>query len=95
MQQFQQNSITFFDNLLDEGNSTFADVSENHWATKFIAKAAQKGWVSGYPDGTFKPNQNITKVEVVSSTNRILNRYADVEFARRHKAEMSPMIDIA
>lgn len=83
-----------FDNLLDEGNSTFGDVSENHWATKFIAKAAKKGWVSGYPDGTFKPNQNITRVEVVSSTNRILNRYADVEFAKLHKGELAPMIDI-
>ena len=84
-----------FDKLLDEGNHSFTDVSEDHWAAKVIARAAVKGWVSGYPDGTFKPNQNITRTEVVSSTNRILNRYADVEFAKAHSDELAPMIDIA
>ncbi len=84
-----------FDKLSDEGNSTFTDVSENHWASKVIAQAGKKGWVSGYPDGTFKPNQNITRVEVVSSTNRILNRYADIEFAKTNKEKLATMTDIA
>ena len=72
----------------------FTDVSDDHWAAKVIARAEKKGWVSGYPDGTFKPNQNITRAEVVSATNRILNRYADIEFVKAHKLELAPMTDI-
>ena len=83
-----------FDKLPDAGKSVFSDVANNHWASETIAQSAKKGWISGYPDGTFKPEQNISRIEVVSSTNRILNRYVDMEFAQKHKAELAPMIDV-
>ena len=83
-----------FDSLVDKADLKFSDVSKNHWAYKVICSAEAKGWISGYPDGTFKPEKNITRAEVVSSTNRILNRYADLDFAKAHVQELAPMIDM-
>ncbi|MDU5099105.1 MAG: S-layer homology domain-containing protein [Peptoniphilus grossensis] len=83
-----------FDNLDGQGNNSFSDVSENHWASKVIGQAANKGWISGYPDGTFKPDKYITRAEVVSATNIILNRYADLDFIKSHKSELAPMKDV-
>ena len=83
-----------FDSLADKSDLKFSDVSKNHWAYKVICSAEAKGWISGYPDGTFKPEKNITRAEVVSSTNRILNRYADLDFAKAHVQELAPMIDM-
>ncbi|MCL2047015.1 MAG: S-layer homology domain-containing protein [Oscillospiraceae bacterium] len=55
----------------------FTDVPDNHWAVKFINSAAAKGWIIGYSDGTFAPDANITRAEVVTLVNRILERKAD------------------
>ena len=59
---------------VSEGTATFSDVKESHWAYKFIATASSNGLVSGYPDGTFRPDQSITRAEAASIINRILNR---------------------
>ena len=83
-----------FDSLADKTDLKFSDVSKNHWAYKVIGSAEAKGWITGYPDGTFKPEKNITRAEVVSLTNRILNRYADLDFAKAHVQELAPMIDM-
>ncbi|MBR4016025.1 MAG: S-layer homology domain-containing protein [Anaerotignum sp.] len=58
---------------VSEGTAVFSDVKESHWAYKQIATAS-KGLVAGYPDGTFRPDQPITRAEAVSILNRILNR---------------------
>ena len=58
----------------DQGSMSFTDVPRNHWAAKDIAIAASQGWVAGYSDGTFKPNQSITRAEAMSIINRVLNR---------------------
>lgn len=65
---------------LSGGNKNFTDVSKDHWAYDVIQKAAEAGWISGYPDGSFKPDQPITRAEIVSVTNRMLNRFADEDF---------------
>ena len=83
-----------FDSLADKADLKFSDVSKNHWAYKLICSAEAKGWINGYPDGTFKPEKNISRAEVVSLTNRILNRYADLDFAKAHLQELAPMIDM-
>lgn len=51
--------------------ASFSDVS-NHWALQYINWAADNGYVNGYPDGTFKPEGNMTRAEFV----KILNRFA-------------------
>ncbi|WP_213470971.1 MucBP domain-containing protein [Paenibacillus dendritiformis] len=62
-----------FDKLNDQANGMFSDIS-GHWAEKYIVSAANKGWIKGYPDGTFKPNQYITRAEAMAFINSVLNR---------------------
>jgi hypothetical protein len=66
-----------FDNLTLTGTNNFSDVPNSHWAVKYINSAAAKGWIAGYPDGTFRPEGNITRAEVVTLVGRMLERTAD------------------
>lgn len=66
-----------FDNLTLTSTNKFTDVPADHWAVKYINSAAAKGWIIGYSDNTFKPEANITRAEVVTLVNRILNRVGD------------------
>jgi fimbrial isopeptide formation D2 family protein/uncharacterized repeat protein (TIGR01451 family)/uncharacterized repeat protein (TIGR02543 family) len=65
---------THFDELDEVAENAFDDVDDSHWARVYINTAAANGWVSGYGDGTFKPNTNITRAEVVSIVNKMLDR---------------------
>lgn len=62
-----------FDTLA-EGKSTFKDVPASYWAYKEISSAAAKGWVEGYEDGSFRPDNNITRAETITLVNRVLHR---------------------
>ena len=55
-------------------NCSFTDVSRDHWAYGCIATATKAGWIGGYADGTFKPEQPITRAEAMTIINRVLNR---------------------
>lgn len=59
--------------VLDEASHNFKDV-KGHWAEKYIASAAKKGWVRGYQDGTFAPNKFITRAEFVTLVNNVQGR---------------------
>ncbi|NYB74982.1 InlB B-repeat-containing protein [Sedimentibacter hydroxybenzoicus DSM 7310] len=63
-----------FDNLSSDNNKSFIDLANSHWAYKYIMSASDKGWISGYPDNTFRPEQNITRSEVVKIVNNMLGR---------------------
>ena len=62
-----------FDEHAYTSYTRFTDTT-THWASMYIGIAANNGWVSGYPDGTFRPNQNITRAEAMSLVNRVLQR---------------------
>lgn len=62
-----------FDRSDVEVQSNFNDIS-GHWAENEIRRAASLGWIQGYTDGSFKPNQNITRAEAASMINRMLHR---------------------
>lgn len=83
-----------FDNLSDGGNMKFSDVDSNYWAAKYIYSAAKKGWVKGYEDGTFRPNQFITRAEVVAVTNRMLDRIADKNYVDTHQKQIKYYKDL-
>jgi len=51
-----------------QSQTTFTDVPSTHWAASAIAEAVQAGYVSGYPDGTFKPDQVVTREEFIKMT---------------------------
>lgn len=53
------------------GKSAFSDV-EGHWAESYVSAFVQAGYVNGYPDGTFKPEQEITRAEAVVLINKIV-----------------------
>lgn len=54
--------------------SVFSDVSEDHWAHNYILALYETGLVAGYGDGTFGPENNITRAEVMTVMNKILGR---------------------
>ncbi|MCD7947824.1 MAG: S-layer homology domain-containing protein, partial [Oscillospiraceae bacterium] len=56
------------------GTSTFSDVSADDWTAGYIAAAADRGLMSGYSDGTFRPDASITRAEAVTVFNRLLGR---------------------
>lgn len=62
-----------FDSEGYSGENLFTDI-DGHWAANQINRAAEKGWISGYPDGTFGPDRYITRAEAVTMINRVLNR---------------------
>lgn len=67
-----------FDKLEANEDHKFSDI-KGHWAEKYIASAVKKGWVSGYEDGSFKPDQHITRAEFVVFVNNVLNRHVKIE----------------
>ena len=80
---------------LDGGDVNFADVSVSHWAYRYIASAAAKGWISGYPDGTFCPDANITRGETVKIVNAVLQRTADRDYLSTHPAQIKSFNDLS
>ena len=76
--EFAVIAARFSDGAADD-YATFSDVSNDYWASKEIAKAAKLGWIKGYTDGTFRPTNNITRAEVMTLVNRVLERGVDEE----------------
>ena len=79
---------------LTEGGKHFTDVTSAHWAAKYIDFAATRGWVTGYADGTFKPENPITRAEVAAVTCRLLERSADQGYIRSHLNELRTFADL-
>ena len=79
---------------LTEGTKSFSDVPSSHWAAKYINFAATRGWVNGYADGTFRPNNSITRAEVAAVTCRLLERNADQSYIRSHLSELRAFTDV-
>ena len=79
---------------LTEGSKSFADVPDTYWAARYISFAATRGWVTGYSDGTFKPENTITRAEVAAVTCRLLERSADQNYIRSHLNELRTFSDM-
>lgn len=67
---------TRFDVNGDKTPASFNDIA-GHWAKDEIAVAANNGWVNGYEDGSFRPQNKITRAETMSLVNRVLNRKSE------------------
>ena len=79
---------------LTEGSKSFTDVPDTYWAARYISFAATRGWVTGYSDGTFKPEDPITRAEVAAVTCRLLERSADQSYIRSHLKELRTFADM-
>ena len=83
-----------FDALAQGNAIAFSDLAPSHWGYNAIRSAATKGWISGYPDNTFRPEQAITRAEVTAITNRMLNRHADLYWIDAHPSEVIRFGDV-
>ncbi len=77
--------------------SGFKDLPTGHWASNAVRTAVQQGWVSGFPDGTFKPSQPVTREEMAMIIGKaegvqprlpLLPPFADVD----HSDWSAPML---
>lgn len=77
-----------------QGQRTFSDVPGDHWAAGPVAYAAQAGWTKGYEDGTFRPDQPVTRAEAVRMINGALGRQPDQEHIQPLE-EKNPFADVS
>ncbi len=63
--------INRMNGLTEEKGITFSDLTENHWAYGEIEKALAKGYISGFPDNTFRPDQAVTREQFATIINNL------------------------
>lgn len=73
----------------------FADINSGYWGAEYIAYAAGAGWVVGYGDGSFRPNEGISRAELVTVMNRLLNRTADEEYIADNLRKLVTFNDVS
>lgn len=84
-----------FADLATGGENVFSDVVESTWYYDYVVGSIQYGWITGYPDGTFRPENTITRAEVTTIVNRMLGRSADRTFIAEHADELRSFSDVA
>lgn len=84
-----------FTNGVLEGENIFPDVNPDDWFYDYVVGSIQYGWISGYPDGTFGPNNTITRAEVTTIVNRMLGRSVDKDYVDSHTADLRQFTDLA
>ena len=72
----------------------YTDVSSAYWAYADIAFAKQIGWLNGYSDGSFRGDNNITRAEVVTVTNRATDRAADKDYVKDNFTRLNRFTDV-
>lgn len=85
---------SLFDKTTASKNNKFTDVSSSHWAYKFINSATAMDWINGYSDGSFRPDNNITRAEVVAIVNRVTEREADTEYVNKNLTSLNRFSDL-
>ncbi|MBQ3427537.1 MAG: S-layer homology domain-containing protein [Clostridia bacterium] len=83
-----------FDKVNVSKKNSFADVTVSHWAESYVNSAVAMEWINGYADGTFKPDNNITRAEVVAIVNRVTGREADTEYINKNITTVNPFTDL-
>lgn len=83
-----------FADLATGGENVFSDVAEDAWYHDYVVGSIQYGWITGYPDGTFRPENTITRAEVTTIVNRMLGRSADRTFIAEHADELRSFSDV-
>ena len=73
---------------------SYTDVSTNAWYYTYVAQASTYGWIGGYPDNTFRPDNKITRAEVCVIVNNMLGRAADQRYIDRNADELTSFADL-
>ena len=72
----------------------FSDVSRSDWFYTYVAQAASYGWIGGYTNGNFGPNDRITRAQVTTIVNNMLGRAADRDYVIDHQADLVQFSDL-
>ena len=72
----------------------FGDVSRSDWFYTYVAQAASYGWIGGYTNGNFGPNDRITRAQVTTIVNNMLGRAADRDYVIDHQAALVQFTDL-
>lgn len=83
-----------FSDLKEGGENIFSDVEPEDWFYDQVVGSIQYGWIGGYEDGTFRPDNTITRAEVTAITNRMLGRAADEAYVTAHKTDLRQFPDL-
>lgn len=83
-----------FENLTTGAPNMFSDVPNSHPYYDQINYAVDRGWLKGYPDGTFRPDEPIQRAEVIAIVNRVLERYPDQAYIDTHKSMLKQYTDM-
>ena len=84
-----------FGNEAAPGENIFSDITPDDWFYAPVLTGVQYGWITGYTDGTFRPNNTITRAEAATLTNKMLGRLTDQSYADQHRAELRLFPDVA
>lgn len=99
--EFTTLAVRFFDVYGDgdaeimEQYKDFNDVSDGYWAAAYIKAAAKHGWINGYGDGSFRADDEINRVEVVTIVNRLLGREADADYIADNLRKLNTFPDVS
>lgn len=85
---------TRFAKVNNSGILEFSDVSESDWFHNPVLTAVNYGWIKGYGDNTFKPQNTITRAEVTVIVNRMLDREADKDYIQQNINSFKTFIDV-
>ena len=75
-----ERAYSLFADVENGKENIFTDIDNSHWAAEHIYTAIAMDWIKGYADGTFRPDNKITRAEVVTIVNRVTERNADEGF---------------
>lgn len=96
--EFAAICVRFFENRSDStikpADIAFTDFNSSHWAYETIRKAYANGYVAGYPDGTLRADNTITRAEAVTIVNRMLERIPDKEYIDNNLHKLIDFIDV-
>lgn len=87
--------VSRFDDLTLSDENIFSDVADDYWAVDYINSAVANGWITGYSDGTFRPDDYITRAAAVTLINRVLIRYADADYVDENLDTLTTYVDVA
>ena len=96
--EFAAICVRFFENrsgsVVQPVDISFTDFESSHWAYDTIKKACANGYVTGYPDGTLRADNIISRAEAVTIVNRMLERIPDKEYIDNNLHKLIDFIDV-
>ena len=78
----------------EDASCGFYDVFRSDWFYPYVAQAAAYGWIGGYANNTFGPNDNITRAQVTTIVNNMLERAADQDYVDDNRQELTVFLDV-